>query len=296
MADKYYYKGIDINSIVQSGNSTILKESFDGFPPYATSDASLSRIVTDMSYSISNTSITSTYSISAAVTTITASNQHSIPGNITIPTWADSMRFQINSSKGAIGPSGNNGNIGAKGDKGGSGTPMTVNNCPPMSKSRPRNGGQGGEGGPGGPGGSGRAGGEGGEGGYIFVSTPIPINSTNVQLSYNIGNANATTLNIGNVYQFTVNSGIAGNNGDNGAPGNKGEPGNRGGDGAKNSCQSPGTGSPGNTGAAGNKGADGANPGNKGADASFNIPSTITSNTGNSSETTSKINVYFFKT
>jgi hypothetical protein len=296
MADKYYYKGIDINSIVQSGTSTIPITSFNGFPPYATSNESLSRIVTDMSYSISNTSITSDYSISAAVTTVTASNQYSSKGSVDIPSWADSMRFKINSSKGATGPSGNNGNIGAKGDKGDSGTPMTVKNCPPMSKSRPRNGGQGGEGGPGGAGGSGRPGGEGGEGGYIFVSTPIPINRTNVQLLYNIGNANETTLNIGTDYQFTVNSGSAGNNGDNGQPGNKGEPGNRGGDGAKNSCQSPGTGSPGNTGAAGNKGADGANPGNKGAIATFSIPPTITSSTGNSSETTSKINVYFFKT
>jgi hypothetical protein len=297
MANKYYFKGTDIYSIVQSGNSTIPTTSFVGFPPYTQSTEAYSRINTDMSYSITNTSITSNFPISAAVTTITATSINAAQNKIDIPEWADSMRFIIHSSKGANGPSGNNGSTGAKGAKGESGTPMTVKKCPPNdNKDRPRNGGPGGEGGAGGEGGSGRPGGEGGEGGYIYVSTPIPINSTNVQLSYNIGNENATILNIGDNYKFTVNRGMPGNAGDNGTPGNDGHPGTRGGDGGKTSCNQAGTGDSGSPGGPGTKGARGANPGNKGAIATFSIPPTITSNTGYSSETTSKINVYFFKT
>jgi hypothetical protein len=165
-----------------------------------------------------------------------------------------------------------------------------------MSKDRPRNGGPGGEGGAGGEGGSGRPGGAGGEGGFIFVSTPIPINKTNVQLTYKIGNANATTLNIGGNYEFTVNRGMPGNAGDNGTPGKNGDPGTRGGDGGKTGCNQAGTGDTGDPGAAGTKGASGANPGNKGAIATFSIPTTISSVTGESNDSISKINVYFFKT
>ena len=298
MADKYYYKGADINSIIQIGTKTIPTSTFSGFPPYTESSTdatikSYSKIDVDISYCESTQPITSNYNINGYVYNVTATTSEAVEKTIPIPDWANSMKFLIKSTTGLQGPNGNTGPAGAPGADGNKGTDKHANNCPMAQKKRQRNGGPGGDGGAGGAGGAGGVGGAGGAGAFVFTSSAIPINTNDSSLKCNIGNNNATVLNIGNSYRFIANKGGIGNAGTSGTPGTPGTRGTRGGDGGIN-CDSPGTGTPGTPGTDGTPGTPGPN-GNIGNPATLDIPP-IVGGTGNINNTTASIDVYFFRT
>jgi hypothetical protein len=298
MADKYYYKGADINSIIQIGTKTIPTSTFSGFPPYTESSTdatikSYSKINVDISYCESTEPITTKYNINGYVYKVAAGTTAAADIPIPIPVWANSMKFLIKSTTGAKGTDGSTGPRGDAGGDGNNGAPGHGHDCPMAQKKRPRNGGPGGAGGAGGAGGDGGVGGAGGAGAFVFTSSAIPINTNDSSLNCNIGNANATILSIGNSTRFILNAGQRGNNGQNGFKGKPGQRGNDGGNGG-NRCDSPGTGTAGQNGAAGQKGDNGA-AGTAGAAANVVIPP-IVGGTGNVFNSTATVDVYFFKT
>ena len=293
MANKYYYKGTDINSIVKTGGSTIPTTTFNGFPPYTTSIQPYSKIDVDISYCESGQPITSKYPITGSVYNITANTDYAVQAYIPIPTWASNVKFIMSSTTGAVGAVGPKGPNGTPGNGGTPGNAGKARGCPMGNATRPRGGGGGGAGGVGGVGGPGGPGGPGGAGAFIFTSSPIPIDSQNYFLKYNIGKSNSTVLNINDNYLFTAYRGQIGGQGFSGNSGNNGTPGSPGQNGG-NGCQDPGTapgGAPGNPGTPGNTGAQGA----AGNPANVVIPP-IVGGTGNAYNTTSNIDVYFFKT
>jgi hypothetical protein len=297
MENKYYYKGADINSIIQIGTETIPTSTFNGFPKYTKSSTdatikSYSRINTDIQYSESTTPITTTYDINGYVYKLSATTPEATTIPIPIPDWANSMKFLIQSATGAKGADGNTGPNGDPGGNGNAGGPGHGSDCPMGQKKRPRGGGPGGAGGAGGAGGPGGTGGNGGNGVFVFTSTAFPIR-TNDKLTCYIGNTTGAILDIGNSSRFIVNAGKRGNNGQPGGKGNNGQRGNDGGNGG-NRCDSPGTGTPGQNGSSGNIGDTGPN-GTTGSGGTVVIPP-IVGGTGTVSSNLSNIDVYFFKT
>jgi hypothetical protein len=249
MAGKYFYKGYDINDMIQTGTQNI--PGYTNFPKYiktsgtyGTSDTvkdGFANVYFDVSGDFSNKLI------AAASTKVTNK------GSISIPPWCNAVKIKLVTAKGLKGDTGEagqggdtgtdssgNGSNGANGDKG-SDSKCDVG------------GGTGGPGGPGGyaggagkggDGGDGGAGGDGGDGGdgmitysnvvyNIDTNYTINVDISNVDISKNKLNFSIKKSNNQEVFKVELISGSKGIKGASGLKGAKGANGEKGGDGAK---------------------------------------------------------------
>lgn len=302
MSSHYYYKGTDISTMITSGSNTI--SNYIGFPPYNTTnntydlvDVGFANAYQDNGQGFTNKRI---QAISATMNT---------SGNISIPSWCNSVKILLSCNKGNKGAIGNKGNKGTIGNAGITKVSASVN-CGPKSRgSCTANGGAGGEGGDGGDGGEG---GEGGDGGYIYSNNIYVIPSSTTISTQMSGLSNNIIIkdnaNNNNVFTVVTNT----SNGPTGPTGNSGGSGSNGGDGnfSNGDCNGGIFGTEANApqctaGAKGAKGAKGVKgtkgiKGSKGATSSsistyYESPATPVSFTSTGTGNTNYATVYFFR-
>jgi hypothetical protein len=239
-SNKYFYKGTQLTTIfsdVSATPSPAITPYFNSFPPIAAAPSQNSvGVLQDIYYSISGNPVTSIIPITASYQDFNAA------GNITVPSWCNSIAATITSHIGNTGDSGDQGVPGVPGDGGDQGpkgnglVPTIVGvgvNCvfgaPPSTQCNLQfaniqtgPGGPGAGGGPGGPGGPGAAGGPGGTGGPgITVNISKYTFGSNKSLSITTDPSSVSLLNNTSTL-ITCNYGGKGGKGGTGAQGGKG--------------------------------------------------------------------------
>lgn len=170
--NKFFYKSIDISSMIASGQTTIPNYNITYNPTsaaYKIVDIGFSQVYLENSVPLNISGVgIEAFSINKTITS-----------TISVPTWGDSIKIYLETTKGLTGLQGAQGAQGLQGLQGeqGGGGYNSLNR-------RTYTGGNGGPGGPGGPGGEGGPGGDGGSG-ITTYSQKFNEFSSNQPLSIN---------------------------------------------------------------------------------------------------------------